>query len=71
VWNDILDRGFQQVGGHFMNVTPISEGGTQKIIGNPANARFMPKKQSLRLITNLRTKRTYSVILYSSSFPSL
>ena len=57
VWNEIIEKGFKQVESHFMNVMDVSEGGTQKIIGNPARARFMPKTSSLRLITNLRTKR--------------
>ena len=60
VWNLILERGFQQVGGHFMSILESGRSivSVDGVVRKYASARFMPKKASLRLITNLRTKRS-------------
>ena len=64
VWNSILERGFQRVEGHFIG---IMESETSTIAADCfhrkyASARFMPKKTSLRLICNLRTKRSLALM---------
>ena len=72
VWNTIIEAGFKQVGSHFLGVLEndrtLAGDVRLRISGSNASARFMPKKESLRLITNLRVKRPLTSTSTSTHF---
>ena len=67
-WSKLVSEGFRQVSKHFVKIVPLSEvqgrfnessfsTRFRPLSSNPANVRFMPKKSSVRAITNLRSSR--------------